>query len=59
MLIEKSLSLAEFKRKHGNDADKSSGKDLDITFYGYVLKVISSKNKFTGELEVNKVVIMT
>ena len=58
-LIEKSLSLNEFKRKYGNDADKGLAKDADITFYGYVLKVISSKNKYTGELEVMKAVVMT
>ena len=53
-LIEKNVSLAEFKRKFGE-----LRKDQDITFHAYILKIISSKNPFTGELEVLKVLAMT
>lgn len=52
--IEKSLTLAEYKRKF-NEVHK----DHDITFYAYVLKVISSKNQVNGDQEVLKILVMT
>ena len=40
-LIEKPLTLAEFKRRYNQ---LSNPKDLDIGFHCYILKIISSKN---------------
>ncbi len=42
--IEKSLSLTEFKRKY---LELTQTKDLDLSFYAYILKIISSKNPIT------------
>ena len=45
-MVEKSLTLSEFKRNFGL---LGSARDCDITFYGYVLKVISCKSPLSGE----------
>jgi len=41
-LIEKSLTLAEFKRRYN---ELQNPKDTDIGFHCYILKIISSKNQ--------------
>ena len=53
-LIEDSLSLADFKRRFVDIK-----KEHDIGFHAYIIKVISAKNRSTGELEVMKVLAMT
>jgi hypothetical protein len=41
LLVEKSLSLAEFKRKFN---ELNTSRDIDISFYAYILKLIASKD---------------
>ena len=55
-MTEKSVTLADFKRKFNDISDK---KDTDITFNAYILKVITSKNPQSGDLEVLKVLAIT
>ena len=43
-LIDKNVSLAEYKRRFGE-----MRREQDLSFYAYVLKVISSKSSVQGE----------
>ena len=43
-LVEKSVSLSDFKKRFNE-----LRKDHDITFYAYILKIISNKNNANNE----------
>ncbi len=43
-MSDKLMSLGEYKRKYN---EFENPKDVDISFYCYIMKVISQKNTFT------------
>ena len=55
-LVEPSCTLADFRRRYQEFPAPAT---VDVGFHCYIMKVISSKNQATQEMEVTKVLAMT